>query len=132
MASQADPIPCQTRHKAMDLHFSGAANPIALAAKLNGCLLFKRAQGVATARESDVWCSFVASVTKQKLMQACAMTFRHWGGADAAMAYQEHRVVDTRLALTQAAASSSAASGSAASGSVASGSEAAPVNQLAL
>ena len=89
----------------MELHFSGAANPIALAAKLNGCLLFKRAQGVASARESDVWCSFVASVTKQKLMQACAMTFRHWGGADAAMAYQEHRVVDTRPALTQAAAS---------------------------
>ena len=116
----------------MELHFSGAANPIAPAVKLNGCLLFKRTRGVATARDNDVWCTFEAAVTKQKLMQACAMTFRHWGGADAAMAYQEHRVVDTRPALTQAAASSSAASGSAASGSVASGSEAAPVNQLAL
>ena len=104
----------------MELHFSGAANPIALAAKLNGCLLFKRTRGVATARDNDVWCTFEAAVTKQKLMQACAMTVRHWGGADAAMVYQDHEVVDTRQAPAQAAASGSSASGSAASGSAAS------------
>ena len=63
----------------MELHFTGVASPIALAAKLNGCLLFKRTRGVATARDNDVWCTFEAAVTKQKLMQACAMMFRHWG-----------------------------------------------------
>ena len=110
----------------MKLHFSGVASPIALAAKLNGCLLFKRAQGIATARDNDVWCTFEAAVTKQKLMQACAMIFRHWAGADAALAYQEHRVVDTRPAPAQAAASGSAASGSAAPAI------AAPVNQIAV
>ena len=110
----------------MELHFTGAANPLALAVKLNGCLLFKRTRGVATARDTDVWCTFETAVTKQKLMQACAMTFRHWGGADAALAYREHQVVDTCPAPAQAAATGSAAPGSPAPAI------AAPVSQIAL
>ena len=100
----------------MELHFSRAANPTALAAKLNGSLLFRRNRGVATVQDSDVWCSFEGAITKQKLMQACAMTFRHWA-VDASLAYEEHRVVDKRLAVPQSAASSS---------------DAVPVNQIAV
>ena len=110
----------------MELHFTGAANPLALAVKLNGCLLFKRTRGVATARDTDVWCTFETAVPKQKLMQACAMTFRHWGGADAALAYREHQVVDTCPAPAQAAATGSAAPGSPAPAI------ATPVSQIAL
>ena len=104
---QKPPCPiCRFRCVAMELHFNRATDPAALAAKLNGTLLFRRNRGVASAHGCDVRCSFEGEITKQKLTQACAMTFRHWA-ADASLAYVEHHVVDKRLAASQSAASSS-------------------------
>ena len=89
---------------AMELHFNRAADPNALAAKLNGSLFFRRNQGVATVHGCNLHCSFEGAISKQKLMQACAETFRRWA-KDASLAYEEHHVVEERPAAAQSAAS---------------------------
>ena len=99
----------------MELHFDRATDPNALAAKLNGSLFFQRNQGVATVHGCNLQCSFGGAVTKQKLMQACAETFRRWA-KDASLAYADHHVIEKRPATTQSAASMP---------------EAGPANQLA-
>ena len=88
----------------MELHFNRAADPNALAAKLNGSLFFRRNQGVATVHGCNLHCSFEGAISKQKLMQACAETFRRWA-KDASLAYEEHHVVEERPAAAQSAAS---------------------------
>ena len=88
----------------MELHFDRATDPNALAAKLSGSLFFQRNQGVAAVPGCNLRCSFGGAVTKQKLMQACAETFRRWA-KDASLAYADHRVIEKRPATTHSAAS---------------------------
>ena len=79
-----------------EIHVTEAADPNALADKLNGSLSFKRNQGVATVHDCDIHCSFEGMIPNQKLLRACAQTVRRWAKADPTFDCEEHHRVQTQ------------------------------------